>query len=63
MISIGGWGAPHPAYTSDPSKVYAAFKFWNENTMARAGWPGYDGVDWDLEGVRIDAPTTLHAVP
>lgn len=52
MISIGGWDAPHPAYTADPARAYAVWKTWNEQSQARNGWPGYDGIDWDLEGVR-----------
>jgi chitinase len=57
MISIGGWGSPHPAITNDPEAVYANWKDWNENTVARNGWPGFDGLDWDLEGVNtIDDP-------
>jgi chitinase len=30
--------------------VYASWKDWNENTVARNGFKGFDGFDWDIEG-------------
>ena len=50
LISIGGWNYPHPAVTNNPAGVYAAWKAWNEVTVPRAGFPGFDGLDWDIEG-------------
>lgn len=56
MISIGGWGSPHPAITNNPHAVYQSWKDWNEKVVARNGWPGFDGMDvsrrcvwhWDI---------------
>ena len=50
MISVGGWDAPHPTTAFTPQQVYAAWKTWNEQVVPRDGFPGFDGVDWDLEG-------------
>jgi len=37
--------------------VWEAFKYWNEEVVARPeqGFKGYDGIDWDIEGA--DLPT------
>ena len=53
MISIGGWDAPHPNTTAGTGAQWAtAWQNWNADTVAQPalGFPGYDGVDWDLEG-------------
>jgi hypothetical protein len=51
MLSVGGWDAPHPDTRNPPAVVYAAWKEWNANVVARPGFEsGFDGVDWDLEG-------------
>lgn len=50
LVSIGGWGHAHPAVTSNPAGVYAAWKAWNEATVPRGGFPGFDGLDWNVEG-------------
>lgn len=51
MITVGGWDAPHPDTTYPPAAMYAAWKRWNEQTVARPGLPfGFDGIDWDMEG-------------
>ena len=38
----------HPCSNSAAS--YAMWKKWNEGTVARNGWAGFDGIDWDMEG-------------
>ena len=51
MVSVGGWNSPHPTTDFSAEEMYAAFKNWNENVVARSGIPnGFDGIDWDLEG-------------
>lgn len=63
MISAGGWGAPHPAVTNDPAAVYQSWKDWNENIVARNGFPGFDGIDWDMEGANSpSSPTNAFTV-
>jgi hypothetical protein len=54
MISIGGWGTPHPAVTAPSmvSAVYASWKDWNAQHARNYSWPGFGGIDWDLEGVN-----------
>lgn len=52
MVSIGGWGGPHPLPTNNSAASYAMWKKWNEGTVARNGWAGFDGIDWDMEGVN-----------
>ena len=51
MVTVGGWDAPHPSLYRDASVMYAEWKQWNVNVVARPGFEtGFDGVDWDLEG-------------
>lgn len=51
MISVGGWDAPHPDTRHPAADVYAAWRAWNADVVARPGLEGgFDGVDWDLEG-------------
>jgi len=59
MVSIGGWNVEHTlSNTCGPSpcsgSTYAAsFREWNEKLakLVGKGWRGFDGVDWDVEGV------------
>ena len=55
MMSIGGWDAPHPNTTLDGKAWWRVWKQWNDNTVAQLGWPGFDGIDWDLEGNDANA--------
>ena len=62
LISVGGWGAPHPAVTNDPAAVYASWKAWNA-AAAQGAWPGFDGIDWDMEGANdVSSPTNHFTV-
>eukprot|EP00042_Codosiga_hollandica_P041962 m.378947 g.378947 ORF g.378947 m.378947 type:complete len:391 (-) comp56209_c0_seq3:120-1292(-) len=59
LVSIGGWGAPHPA-TANPitgasytaAEVYNAWATWNNATAREYDWNGFDGMDWDMEGAN-----------
>lgn len=50
LISIGGWGAPHPDTTNTPEQIFAEWKRWNNEVIAKSDFSGYDGIDWDVEG-------------
>ena len=60
LVSIGGWGAPHPELNRTGAAWWAEFKIWNANfaqLVEDAGpsgqgipWGGFDGVDLDTEG-------------
>lgn len=54
MVSIGGWGAPHPETINTPEEVYQALDDWNRNIVANPdiGFNGFDGFDWDVEGTN-----------
>lgn len=63
MLSIGGWGAPHPPATRRPAaggsaitgdQWFETFHRWNSQWATSLGFAGFDGIDWDLEG--NDAP-------
>jgi hypothetical protein len=70
MVTVGGWDAPHPLNYTSAADMYAEWKSWNENVVARPGLPtGFDGVDWDLEGAdnvnsssNVMTPHTLDLV-
>eukprot|EP00039_Didymoeca_costata_P021634 m.345026 g.345026 ORF g.345026 m.345026 type:complete len:382 (+) comp25680_c0_seq1:131-1276(+) len=52
MISIGGWDAPHPNTSFTGKEWFKAWEKWNleEISNPSLAFPGYDGIDWDLEG-------------
>eukprot|EP00037_Helgoeca_nana_P015600 m.146195 g.146195 ORF g.146195 m.146195 type:complete len:375 (+) comp23094_c0_seq5:16-1140(+) len=50
ILSIGGWNAPHVDTTLHGAEWWALFEKWNRETVARDGFAGFDGFDWDLEG-------------
>lgn len=50
IITVGGWNAPHPSPKLDGRAWWAVFDDWNSNIVARRGFAGFDGIDWDLEG-------------
>ena len=50
MLSIGGWNAPHPNTSLSGLEWWRVWKAWNTHVVARDGWIGFDGIDWDLEG-------------
>eukprot|EP00127_Corallochytrium_limacisporum_P000141 Clim_evm2s6 gene=Clim_evmTU2s6 len=52
FVSIGGWLAPHPNPDYSGQEWYRAFRDWEKDGFAQAGYPDmrFDGVDWDLEG-------------
>lgn len=53
LVTVGGWGAIHPVTIFSAADMWENFKEWNQNVVARAGFPtGFDGIDWDLEGAN-----------
>uniref|UniRef100_A0A7S1P7E0 GH18 domain-containing protein n=1 Tax=Vitrella brassicaformis TaxID=1169539 RepID=A0A7S1P7E0_9ALVE len=50
LISIGGWNSPHPDTSNTAKDVYLEFDRWNREDVARGGFGGFDGIDWDVEG-------------
>eukprot|EP00298_Acanthocystis_sp_HF-20_P004963 c15262_g2_i1.p1 GENE.c15262_g2_i1~~c15262_g2_i1.p1 ORF type:complete len:397 (-),score=176.53 c15262_g2_i1:30-1172(-) len=50
LISIGGWDAPHIDTTFSSLQWWNALQKWNNQTVARGGFLGFDGIDWDIEG-------------
>jgi len=50
ILTIGGWDAPHVDTTLTGSQWWALFARWNRDVVAADGFPGFDGIDWDLEG-------------
>lgn len=52
LITIGGWGAPHPDTTNTAEEYFAEWKRWNNEVIAKPELEffGYDGIDWDTEG-------------
>lgn len=52
LISIGGWNSLHPDTANTPEVIFAEWKRWNSDVMAKSelGFFGYDGIDWDIEG-------------
>jgi len=45
LISIGGWGHPHPDTSFSGTEWFSFWNEWNNNLPAP-----FDGFDWDLEG-------------
>jgi hypothetical protein len=63
MVSVGGWAGPHPLPTNNAAASYKLWKNWNENVVARDGWKGFDGIDWDMEGANeMSSPTNYFTV-
>lgn len=54
LISVGGWDRPHPDTNFSATQWWAEWKRWNSEVVARPalGFAGFDGFDWDLEGVN-----------
>ena len=50
MLSIGGWGAPHPSTTLTGGKWWAVFRDFNSAWQQQYNMSGFMGIDWDLEG-------------
>jgi hypothetical protein len=60
---VGGWAGPHPLPTNNAAASYKLWKDWNENVVARDGWKGFDGIDWDMEGANeMSSPTNYFTV-
>lgn len=53
LISIGGWGAPHPDTSSTAEQYFAEWKRWNNEVIRKSDFSGYDGIDWDIEGTDV----------
>ena len=47
---MGGWNLVHPDPSLGSDAAYNAWNDWNKNVVARNGFPGFDGLDIDLEG-------------
>ena len=56
LVSIGGWGAPHPDTSlHNGAGWWAAFRQWDAAFAAKVGvaeWTGFAGVDIDTEGAN-----------
>eukprot|EP00658_Telonema_sp_P-2_P083324 TRINITY_DN8995_c0_g1_i5.p1 TRINITY_DN8995_c0_g1~~TRINITY_DN8995_c0_g1_i5.p1 ORF type:complete len:359 (+),score=66.90 TRINITY_DN8995_c0_g1_i5:248-1324(+) len=65
LISIGGWDAPHPDTGFSATEWWATWKQWNQRTVQPdLGWEGFDGFDWDVEGVdNITSPQNAFTLP
>ena len=51
LISVGGWGAPHPNTNFTAEEYYEAWIEFNEKISNEdLGFYGFDGLDWDIEG-------------
>jgi len=50
LVSIGGWGSPHPDTTFSAQTWYTTWKNWNTGLNTTYGFE-FDGFDWDTEGV------------
>jgi len=66
LISIGGWGAPHPTTELSGAEWWARWKTWNtafsKSVVAAGGrsWSGFDGVDLDAEGADTPSSSDNH---
>lgn len=49
LISIGGWGYPHPDLSHTPEEYLQAWEDFNKK-VATPDFEGFDGFDWDIEG-------------
>jgi hypothetical protein len=50
LISVGGWGVPHPDTAFSGAEWYKQFTRWNNAASGPGFENGFDGIDWDLEG-------------
>ena len=51
LISVGGWGAPHPDTRFTAEEYYEEWiKFNKRISNEESGFFGFDGLDWDIEG-------------
>ena len=52
LISIGGWNSPHPCTLHSALDMFNYWHDWNCNVAAKPhiGFPGFSGIDWDIEG-------------
>lgn len=49
LISIGGWAYPHPDDKHTAKEYFEAWEEFNKQ-LSDAGFEGFDGFDWDIEG-------------
>jgi len=49
LVSIGGWGQPHPDTRFSAQTWYTTWKNWNTGLNNAYGFE-FDGLDWDTEG-------------
>lgn len=67
MLSIGGWGVEHrwagscEEQNCSGADYASSFRSWNSNIMQKVdGFPGFAGIDWDLEGVnKLASPSNV----
>lgn len=50
LVSFGGWDQKHPDDSISAEQVWATWKNWDQEGQA-LGFRGFDGIDWDTEGV------------
>ena len=55
LVSVGGWGAPHPDIARTGDEWWEIWKRWDAGFAKRVGlstqlWSGFAGVDLDVEG-------------
>ena len=48
LISVGGWGVPHPDTAFSGAEWYKQFTRWNNAASGPGFENGFDGIDWDL---------------
>lgn len=61
LVSVGGWGAPHPDIARTGDEWWETWKRWDAGFAKRVGlstqlWSGFAGVDLDVEGA--DTPSS-----
>jgi hypothetical protein len=57
LVSVGGWGAPHPVLQFSASEWSKEWTDWNQ----RNGFD-FDGLDWDVEGTN-DVTSVDNTIP
>jgi len=65
ILSIGGWGVQHNFSETcgvkqcNGTEYAASFRTWNDKLKSQiSGFPGFAGLDWDIEGVdKIGSPS------
>jgi len=62
LVSIGGWGAPHPDTSFSAQTWYTTWKNWNTGLNTQYGFE-FDGIDWDTEGENtVNGPENYFSI-